>query len=310
MQACFSLNSKTVIIMSSTLSLVMRSKNDGPLIGATLHGVYDQDFPATVQVIHIDSGSTDRTIDVINTTNHHKLIQIRADEYIPGVVLNRGMRESSSEWVVFLNSDAEPADRRWLSELMAAAQARPMTGVAFSRQIPRHDCKAVFAHDYDRCFGPQRDSVNWDHFFSMVSCVVNRQAWKKNPFREDLQYAEDDEWSRRLKKNGWHVVFAEKSIAIHSHNYTIRQALRRCYGDSFALAATKPESRPRIGDWFHGIVPGTTRDSQRDFIWCKTNGRLLEWPYATIIRLAQRIGKTMGFRKGWRHYHCPRGTTS
>ena len=296
--------------MPSTLSLVMRSKNDGSLIGSTLQGVYDQDFADRVEVVHIDSGSTDQTVDVIKSTHPHKLIQIRADEYIPGVVLNRGMRETHSEWVVFLNSDAEPANRSWLSELMTAALSQDHVGVAFSRQIPRSDCRAVFAHDYDRCFGPRRDSIHWDHFFSMVSCVVNRHAWEKNPFREDLQYAEDDEWSRRLKSNGWRIIFAERSIAIHSHNYTIQQAYRRCYGDTFAIAATKPESKPKLGDWFYGIIPGTLRDAQRDFEWCKANKRLPEWPYAASIRLAQRIGKTVGFRKGWRHYHGSTTPTS
>jgi len=282
----------------------MRSKNDGPLIGATLRGVYDQDLPGAVEVIHIDSGSTDQTVEIIQSTRPHKLIQIQPQEYIPGVVLNRGMRESSSPWVVFLNSDAEPANRHWLSALMAAALSQEKVGTAFSRQIPRPDCRAVFAHDYDRCFGPARDSVNWDHFFSMVSCVVNRRAWEEQPFREDLQYAEDDEWSRRLKAHGWKIVFAENSIAIHSHNYTLQQAYRRCYGDSFALAATKPEARPKWSGWFYGIVPGTIRDAQRDLSWCRSNGRLAEWPYAAAIRLAQRIGKTVGFRKGWKHYHA------
>jgi rhamnosyltransferase len=254
-------------------------------------------------MVHIDSGSRDDTVEIIKSANPWKLIQIKPEEYVPGVVLNRGMRESRSEWVVFLNSDAEPANKSWLSELLAAAQSQPKVGTAFSRQIPRPDCRAVFAHDYDRCFGPQRESVNWEHFFSMVSCVVNRKAWEEQPFREDLQYAEDDEWSRRLKANGWGVVFAEKSVAIHSHNYTLKQAYKRCYGDSFALAATKPGSKPRPSDWIHGVALPAVRDSLRDWSWCLRNRRIGEWPRACGVRVAQRMGKTDGFRLGWHHYH-------
>ena len=67
-------------------------------------------------MIHIDSGSTDATVDTIRLFHPQKLIQIEAHEYVPGVVLNRGMREASSPWVIFLNSDCTPVNHRWLSE--------------------------------------------------------------------------------------------------------------------------------------------------------------------------------------------------
>jgi rhamnosyltransferase len=281
----------------------MRSMNDGPLIGAVLRKVYAQDFPGGVELVHIDSGSSDNTVAEIKATTPWKLIQIKPEEYVPGVVLNRGMRESRSDWVVFLNSDAEPADLRWLSELLAAAHAQPKVGTAFSRQIPRSDCQAVFAHDYDRCFGPQRESVNWPHFFSMVSCIVNRRAWEEQPFREDLQYAEDDEWSKRLKEHGWGVEFAEKSVAIHSHNYTFKQAYKRAYGDCFAASATRQDAVPRPFDWVKGLVKTVLRDTTLDLSWCLRERRLKEWPHAICVRVAQRIGRTVGYRRGWFHYH-------
>ena len=289
--------------MTAPLSVVMRSMNDGPLIGATLKSVYSQDYPGGVELIHIDSGSHDNTVEIIKSTNPRKLIQIRPEEYVPGVVLNRGMRESQSEWVVFLNSDAEPANNRWLSELVAAAQSAEKTGTVFSRQIPRPDCKAVYVHDYDRCFGPARESASWDHFFSMVSCIVNRRAWEEQPFREDLQYAEDDEWSRRLKATGWKVLFAEKSVAIHSHNYTIKQAYRRSYGDCFAAAASRPADVPRPFKWVVGLVKAVLRDASLDLKWCLRNGRVCGWPRAIGVRIAQRLGRTAGYRDGWVHYH-------
>jgi rhamnosyltransferase len=204
-----------------------------------------------------------------------------------------------------LNSDAEPANRQWLSRLVDATRSETKLGTIFSRQIPRPNCRAVYARDYDRCFGPRRESRDWDHFFSMVSCIVNRRAWDDHPFREDLQYAEDDEWSRRLRTHHWKVAFAPESIVIHSHNYTLREAYRRSYGDTFAAAATKPEVRLRTNDWVHGVVFAALKDAARDWGWCRQEKRLRQWPHAVSIRLAQRLGKTIGFRKGRRHYHDP-----
>jgi len=290
--------------MANPISIVMRSFNDGPLIGGTLRAVHAQDWPGGVDLVHIDSGSKDDTVPIIRSFNPRVFIQIQPHEYVPGRVLNRGMREAHGDWVVFLNSDAEPADNRWLAELLAVAVSNPKLGTVFSRQIPRPDCQAVYAHDYDRCFGPERESKDWDHFFSMVSCAVYRPAWEAQPFREDLQYAEDDEWSRRLKAHGWGVAFAEKSIAIHSHNYTLRQAYKRAHGDSYAAAATQPQNRPKWSNWIYGVVLAWLRDAGREWTWGRRHGKLGGFAHACAVRLAQRLGKTLGFRRGWRHYHA------
>jgi rhamnosyltransferase len=285
--------------MQNCVEIVMRSKNDAPLIGAVLRAVHQQRLHVPVRLVHIDSGSTDGTVDVIRAAAPWKLLLIRAEDYVPGVVLNRGMRETSGGWVVFLNSDAEPADDQWLGELLAAAQASPRTATAFSRQLPRPDCESVYAHDYERCFGPNRESARWEHFFSMVSCVVNRAAWTAEPFREDLRYAEDDEWSRRVRRSGWRVAFAEKSRAVHSHNYTLREAYRRSRGDALAQAVAKATA-PGLDGSHVAATAGALRDSVRDWRWCRLTHTKREWPHALTVRFAQRLGKCAGTRAGWR----------
>lgn len=287
--------------MNNCVEIVMRSKNDGPLIGAVLDGIHRQRHAASVRLVHIDSGSTDQTVDVIRSFRPWKLIQIRPEEYVPGAVLNRGMRETSGDWVVFLNSDAEPANDAWLENVLTVAKAAPRIAAAFSRQLPRAGCQAVYAHDYERCFGPARESAHWEHFFSMVSCVVNRAAWREHPFRTDLSYAEDDEWSQRVKRHGWGVAFAEESHAVHSHNYTLRQVYRRSRGDAFANAATGSQWPGPVVSYATAAA-GALRDALKDWLWCRSQQRLHEWPQAVAVRVAQRLGKTAGYRAGWRHY--------
>ena len=279
----------------------MRSKNDAALIGATLRAVHAQDYTGGFELIHIDSGSTDGTVEIIKSFRPAKLIEIRAGDYVPGVVLNRGMREAKSEWVVFLNSDCEPTDGHWLTELVQAAQASARTGAAYGRQTPRPDCRAVYAHDYERCFGKNRESRKWDHFFSMASSIVCRSVWEQEPFREDLQYSEDDEWSRRLVSKGFRVAYAEDSWVFHSHNYTLRQAFRRAYGEAFALAALETEPDDRYG-YVRTVAAGGLREWMRDLKYCAGTGRLAEAPHALAVRVAQRLGKVKGYRQGWSHY--------
>ena len=285
--------------MSNIIDVVMRSKNEGHYVRQTINAVRNQKGPWQPRITVIDSGSTDGSLEIFRELKVEHLIQI--DRYVAGAVLNQGMRETSGEWVVFLNADATPADDEWLVNLLAASQSTSHTGAAFSRQLPRDDCQAVFAHDYDRCFGPTRESVNWGHFFSMVSSLVYRPAWEVIPFRDDLTYAEDDEWSRRLAAAGWLVSYAENSRAVHSHNYTTKQSYKRCYGDSFALAATSP-TPARNYNYHYTVGLGTAKDALNDWCWCAANGRRREWPHAVLVRLFQRLGKRDGYRDGWKQF--------
>lgn len=288
--------------LPKAVSVVMRCKDEGWAVGDTLRMLKDQDFDGTIELIVIDSGSTDGSLDKIRDANPDKLIQIQPHEYIPGVVMNRGASEASHDWIVYLNADATPVGRDWLKELLLPCMMAPRFGAAFSRQVPRPDCEAVFAHDYDRCFGPNRESKNWEHFFSMVSSVTNRSVLAEEPFREDLQYAEDDEWSRRLIAHGYDVIFADKSIAMHSHNYTVKQCYKRAFGDAKAMAATSDLTPGKMNlPVFVGL--GWARDFLKDAVWCLKNGRLTGIPHAGVVRLAQRLGRRKGHHVGWQHYH-------
>jgi len=282
------------------ISIVIRSKNDAELIGATISAVHRQDVDDDIELIHIDSGSTDGTVDLIREAHPRKLIEIKAEEYVPGLVLNRGMREAGGEWVVFLNSDCQPANPHWLRELLAKSDAG--VGAIFGRQDPRPGCRAVYAADYERCYGDARESSRWEHFFSMANSAVNRAAWEEQPFREDLQYSEDDEWSRRLRRHGWGVAYAENARVIHSHNYTLRQAFKRCYGEAFAQADIETLSPGKVG-FFRTMILGNAREAARDLGYCWRSRRVAEWPYALAVRTWQRAGKLRGFREGWRHCH-------
>lgn len=285
------------------VSVVMRSFNEAWAIGDTIRQLSAQDFAGEIELIVIDSGSTDESVEIIGSAAPAKFIRIPPGTYVPGVVLNRGAREASHDWIVYLNADATPVGRDWLANLLRPCVETERFGAGFSRQIPRPDCKAVFAHDYDRCFGPRRVSRDWDHFFSMVSSVTHRGVWEKHPLREDLQYAEDDEWTRRLAAAGLRIIYAEDSVAMHSHNYTLRQSFNRAAGDARAMAAAG-SLPPRAVGW-PATLAGCAADTARDMLWCLAHGRPAGLPFAAATRFAQRLGRRDGALAGSNHTKNP-----
>jgi rhamnosyltransferase len=281
------------------VSIIMRSFNEGWALRETLSALRLQDWK-NWELIVIDSGSTDGSVELIRQATPRHFVQIQPADYNPARVMNLGMKLARAETAVFLNADATPQGADWLRPL-AAALRKSRTAAVFGRQIPRPDCHAVFAHDYARCFGPNRDSANWDHFFSMVSSGVRKDIWERRGFLESMQYSEDDEYSRWCRSEGWQVVYCPESVVMHSHNYTRRQAYKRSFGEARALAAVWRHP-PRKINWPRTVLLGWMNDVRRDFQFCARQRRLTEWPHAAQIRWHQRRARLHGFRDGWRFY--------
>ena len=283
------------------VSIIMRSFNEGWALRETLPALRTQRY-RNWELIVIDSGSTDGSADLIRAARPAHFIQIKSSEYNPSRVLNQGMELARSEFGIFLNADATPANDGWLDPMVAALQDKN-TAAVFGRQIPRPDCQAVYAHDYERCFGWDRESSYWQHFFSMVSSGLRKDIWKRRGFLEKLQYSEDDEYTRWCRSQGYRVLYCPDSVVTHSHNYTPRQAYKRSFGEAKALAAVWTGSPSEIS-WARTFLLGWLNDARRDFIYCARRGRLREFGRAARIRFEQRCARVRGFREGWKAYRA------
>jgi len=283
------------------VSIIMRSFNEGWALRETLPALQTQRYHNR-ELIVIDSGSTDGSVELIRAAKPAHFIQIKSSEYNPSRVMNHGMELAKSEFGIFLNADATPANDGWLDPLVASLQDKN-TAAVFGRQIPRPDCQAVYAHDYERCFGWDRESSYWRHFFSMVSSGLRKDIWKRRGFLEKLQYSEDDEYTRWCRSQGFRVLYCPDSVVIHSHNYTPQQAYKRSFGEAKALAAVWTGS-PSAISWPRTFLLGWINDVRRDFMYCARRGRLREFPHAARIRYEQRCARVTGFREGWKFYRA------
>jgi rhamnosyltransferase len=278
------------------VTIVMRSFNEGWALRDTLPALQAQEY-RNWELIVVDSGSTDGSIDLIRQAKPAHLVEILPHDYRPSRVMNHGMELARTEIAIFLNADATPQGPNWLRPLVTALQ-NPDTAAAFGRQLPRPGCAAVFACDYERCFGDERESAQWDHFFSMVSSGLRKDIWAKRGFLESMQYSEDDEYTRWCRAHGYGVVYCPESVVMHSHNYTPRQAYKRSFGEAWALAAVWKE-HPLRATSRAKFVAGWLNDARRDLRFCQRSRRLREWPHALRIRWEQRCGRRAGFKAGW-----------
>lgn len=287
------------------VSIILRSYNEAWALGHTLDALPSQNYK-NWELIVIDSGSTDGSTELIRKANPRHFHQIKPADYNPSRVMNWGMRLAEGDYGIFLNADATPQNDNWLRSLVEPLQ-HPRNAAVFGRQIPRPDCEAVYACDYERCFGLNRESEKWDHFFSMVSSGIRKDIWARRGFLEKLQYAEDDEYTRWCKAEGFQIVYCPESIVMHSHNYTPAQAYKRSFGDARALAASW-QNDPNYFNFRRTVLFGTLNDLRHDLKFCAARKRLLEMPHAARIRWQQRRGKLHGFKAGWKDYRTDENT--
>ena len=136
------------------VSIILRSFNEAWALRETLPALAAQNYKSW-ELIVIDSGSTDGSVELLRQFQPQHFVQILHCEYNPSRVMNRGMVLAASNFGIFLNADATPQGPDWLGPLVNAL-LDPQVAAVFGRQIPRPDCRAVFAYDYERCFGADR----------------------------------------------------------------------------------------------------------------------------------------------------------
>lgn len=233
------------------ISIVLPCYNGEQYLSEVLDSIYQQQTALRYEVIIIDSGSTDRTIEI--ASNYPlRLYKIAKSEFGHGKTRNLGARVSRGRYIVFLTQDATPANESWLQNLvMPLAEDSRVAGV-YSRQIPRSDCNPCEWRDIERGAAPvsvvKRVNVeddlqkkNYDKHmrmiivFSNVSSCIRKEALDLLPFSEAIVMVEDQEWSKRAIEAGWTVRYESSSSVYHSHNHSLRALYQRHfdYGVSY-----------------------------------------------------------------------------
>jgi len=230
------------------VSVVIPTLNARPYLPALLQAFRHQRPAAPSEIIIVDSGSRDGTVEHVAGMEGVRVVMI--ERFTHGGSRNLGVRESRGEFVAFLSQDALPADDYWLRELLAPF-ADSDVAAAFSRQTPRPDASPMERYFLETHF-PAGDPVfmrfrgvgqpvfQQDVFFSNVSAAVRREAALRHPFDEELIMSEDQQLARDFLLAGQAVAYAPASVVLHSHNYTLRQAFERYFDSVYSLTKIFP----------------------------------------------------------------------
>ena len=210
------------------ISIIIPAKNEGKNIRRCLDIVMAQECSRIFEVIVIDSGSQDDTPARVKENKNIRLIEIRPDEFGHGKTRNFGAKMAQGNFLVFLNADAIPQDRHWLSALIDEFAGDDKIAGVYSRHVPKNGCHLYMARDLEKSMPAKRMEKarvdRHDYFlFSTVSAAIRKDIWSAYPFLDEILIAEDQDWAARVLQGGYKLVYTPASIVRHSHNYSLKE---------------------------------------------------------------------------------------
>jgi rhamnosyltransferase len=212
---------------SATVGVVIRTLNESELLGRCLEALHAQDGGVDVDVVVVDSGSTDSTLEIAEAGGA-RIIELSPAEFDYSKALNVGVEAVRGEIVVSLSAHAIPASDQWLANMCAPFDDPRVAGVT-SRQVPWPDAPW---QEVERLRG-QFDGTprSWargneeELLFSNAASAIRRDVWSEEPFT--LPAVEDLEWARRVVDRGWSIVYEPAASVYHSHHEDARSRARR-----------------------------------------------------------------------------------
>jgi len=207
------------------VTVIVRTFNVDWVIDQTLSALMKQKG-VEIELMIVDSGSTDLTLDIV-AFYPHRFIEIKPGTYFPGKVLNRAISKSKTEIIVFINSDAVLLDSYAVSKLIEPL-CKLDIAASYGRQVARPEADLWVRHDYERAFSLDGRQPDW-MYYSLPIAAMKKSVWQIQKFYTKAWGSEDTYWGVEIKKKGYKIAYVKDAIAMHSHNYTLKQlASRRC----------------------------------------------------------------------------------
>ena len=115
-------------------SIIIRSYNEEKHLERLLEGILQQTVN-DVEIILVDSGSTDRTLEIASQYPV-RLLHIAPQEFTFGRSLNLGIQNAQAEFLVFASAHVYPVYPDWLEKLLEPF-SDPQVALVYDKQAQK-----------------------------------------------------------------------------------------------------------------------------------------------------------------------------
>ncbi|MEI8041659.1 MAG: glycosyltransferase family 2 protein [Verrucomicrobiota bacterium] len=229
-------------IQTPSISVIIPVKNGLATLSHCLEGLLAQSMSKHLEIIVIDSGSSDGTLDLLENYPV-RVHRISPDRFNHGDTRNLGVSLAQGQFVAMTVQDASPIDEHWLERMVRHFEDPRVAGVC-GQQVVAHDpdnnplqwfrpCtepglkKVWFAgpSEFERLSPAEQVALcGWDD----VTAMYRRSVLLKLPFRR-VSFAEDLIWARDALAHGHALVYDYSARVYHYHDQSFRFRFRRAF---------------------------------------------------------------------------------
>ncbi|MFY9740568.1 MAG: glycosyltransferase [Candidatus Sulfotelmatobacter sp.] len=285
-------------------SISILTKNEERNIGACLDAIFAQKAVEQFEVIVIDSGSTDATLQIARGYPI-RIEQIPAHEFHHARTRNFAASLSKGPILVNLSQDATPASDMWLHKMIANFQD-PSVGAVYGRQLPKPGSTLERFDTFDAVYGEKkivkdpahRNGLGYRFYhFSDVNSALRRTVWETIPYPENFKVFEDLAIAKRILDAGWKIVYEPDAPVFHSHRFNSQQLFKRYFDIGYMLKELQ------IWD-----APGTRSTLFRDFrklVGKQFSRSKKQGPGGGAAAITQSVAKSAGLLLGLNERFLP-----
>ena len=277
--------------MKPPCSIVIRAFNEERHIGRLLEGILQQSV-AGAQIILVDSGSTDSTVQIARRYPVD-VVHLRPEEFTFGHSLNLGLARAAADIVVMASAHVYPVYPDWLERLIEPFNA-PSVALVYGKQRGA-DSSHFSEHMIFRQWFAEASIPRQGHpFCNNANAAIRRSLWEQHPYDESLPALEDLAWARWAFDNGGSIAYSAEAEVIHVHNETWRGVYNRYRREGMAFNRIYPQAHFGVRD----LLRLFTGNAASDLRTAARAGRLgVEWRGILRFRWAQFWGTYQGYRQ-------------